>query len=222
MADPMKPKVSLVRDPGGRNILFLDECLSHDSIVTRFAPRYQQIVVNGGGVTIFFDANVRSYAIAPIILKPSFSADPDRFQHVTDLERLPSFIGSIGPLVQGGNDRREDEIEDENDDVDDGNDALSTEEMDLDEAAPDQAGSSQTTEKIPRPSNSWIIFRKEKSKELRESKPNMSAGEISTEASRQWKAMSDETKGFYQAMAKEEALQHKIKYPDYHYRPGRK
>lgn len=189
----------------------------------------RRMVVNGGGVTIFFDANVRSYAIAPIILKPSFTGDPGRFRHIVDIERLASFTGSIAPLIQGGNDRGDDEIEDEikdeiEDEIDDdeGNDALSTEELDLDEAAPDPAGSSHPTEKITRPPNSWIIFRKQKAKELRDSNPNMSRGEVSTEASRQWKAMSDETKGFYQAMAKEAALQHKIKYPEYHNKPGRK
>lgn len=96
------------------------------------------------------------------------------------------------------------------------------EEMDLDGQAPATTGSPQITEKIPRPPNSWILFRKQKSKELHEANPGMSAGEISTEASRQWKNLSDEDRGFFQEMAKEAAQQHKIQYPDYRYKPARK
>lgn len=94
--------------------------------------------------------------------------------------------------------------------------------MDLDGQVQATAGSPQSAEKIPRPPNSWILFRKEKSKELREANPGMSAGEVSTEAARQWKALSDEGKGFYQDLAKQAAEQHKIQYPEYRYKPARK
>lgn len=58
--------------------------------------------------------------------------------------------------------------------------------------------------------------------ELREKNPNVSFGEVSTEAARQWKAMSDEDKGFYQEMAKQAAEQHNIQYPDYRNKSARK
>ncbi|KAI3398625.1 hypothetical protein diail_8973 [Diaporthe ilicicola] len=222
MAD-LKPRASLVRDPAGRNTLFLDECLGQDAIVSRFGPRYQQIVLNGGPTTIFFDYEVRSFAIAPDILRHAFNGQPSRFQHIADLEPTANYVPPGNDVdknkQQVDDDADDDEGEDEDEDEDEDEEA--GEEMILDDEAPGLAGSSQATEKIPPPFDSWQIFLVDKSKGLRESNPNMSAGEISTEAARQWKAMSDESKGVYQAMAEEAARQHKIKHPD-RYRPAKK
>lgn len=167
---------------------------------------------------------MRYFIIAPIRNKQELVDRPGRYDHVIDLPEIPA-AGTSGTTAAdeavdqregGGADDEADEGEDEVEEAD------ASEEMDLDEPAPTSGGSSRSTEKIPRPPNSWILFRKEKSKELREANPSMSAGEVSTEAARQWKALSDEDKGFYQEMAKQAALQHKIQYPDYVYRPGRK
>nr|BAE93754.1 mating type gene [Diaporthe sp. 930811-17] len=217
----LKPKASLVRDPLGRNTLFLDESIGQDHFVSRVGPTYQRTVVDGGPCTIFFDSVVRSFLIAPAVLKPTFVNNPGRWQHIVDLEEnLPE--NATNEAVGDESGQNGGKVVEGEDEDDKGGDALITEEMNLDEEAPNTVGSSQSTEKIPRPPNSWIIFRKQKSKELREANPNMSAGEVSTEAARQWKAMSDEDKGIYQAMAQEAAEQHKIQYPNYRYQPARK
>nr|AVP71783.1 MAT1-1-3 [Juglanconis oblonga]AVP71787.1 MAT1-1-3 [Juglanconis oblonga] len=75
--------------------------------------------------------------------------------------------------------------------------------------------------RIKRPRNQWIIYRSEKSKQLHQSNPNMSAGAISTEVARQWKSEPAEIKQFYADLADIEASEHKIRYPDYRYKPGR-
>nr|BAE93757.1 mating type gene [Diaporthe sp. 930811-14] len=217
----LKPKVSIVRDPLGHNTLFLDESIGQDHFVSRVGPTYQRTVVNGGPCTIFFDSVVRSFLIAPAVLKPTFVADPGRWQHIVDLEEvLPET--ATDEVVGDESGQNGDKFEKDENEDDEGGDALITEEMDLDEEAPNGAGSSQSTEKIPRPPTSWQLFLKDKSREIREENPNMSFGEVSTEAARQWKAMSDEDKGIYQAMAQEAAEQHKIQYPNYRYQPGRK
>ena len=158
---------------------------------------------------------MRYFIIAPLFNKQEFADRPGRYDHIIDLPEIQTpgtaaATTNAGGAVEqvGGND----EVEEA--------DKLNLEEMDLDEPAPTTSGSPQGTEKIPRPPNSWILFRRDKSKELREANPNMSTGEVSTEAARQWKALSDEDKGFYQEMAKQAALQHKVQYPDYVYKPG--
>lgn len=167
---------------------------------------------------------MRYFIIAPIRNKQEFADRPGRYDHVIDLpEILTAGAAATAAAGEAVEQRERDDAGNEADDGDDEvEEADALEEMDLDEPEPTSSGSSQSTEKIPRPPNSWILFRKDKSKELREANPGMSAGEVSTEAARQWKAMSDEDKGFYQEMAKQAALQHKIQYPDYVYRPGRK
>lgn len=149
---------------------------------------------------------------------------PGRYEHITDLDWLPNArpagpagdAGPSGPADSGGAAEQVEDHNERNEGADEG------EEMDLDGQAQATTGSPQSTEKIPRPPNAWILFRKEKSKELHEANPRMSVGEVSAEASRQWKAMSDEDHAFYRQMAKEAAEQHKIQYPEYRYKPARK
>lgn len=45
---------------------------------------------------------------------------------------------------------------------------------------------------------------------------------IATEASRQWKVERQGIKDYYQTLADEAARLHKMKYPNYRYKPGRK
>lgn len=99
--------------------------------------------------------------------------------------------------------------------------------------------------RIKRPRNSWIIYRSEKSRQLHTDRPGMSAGAIctlchrsyrlfseaqwgmalteglATEVARLWKDETPEVKTYYGQLAELEAQEHKKRYPDYRYTPGR-
>lgn len=85
-------------------------------------------------------------------------------------------------------------------------------------------GNPQSIEGVPHPppTNAWTLFMQEKWQELRKANPSVSFGEVSTEASRQWKAMSDEKKHNYHETAWELTEQHKFEYGDHFSRPGKK
>lgn len=86
---------------------------------------------------------------------------------------------------------------------------------------------------IPRPRNSWILYRQFKSRELRKDHPGITASELctclllqsiehvltllATLISNLWKNESDDEKAFWQRMAQEEDRMHKEKYPGYKY-----
>ncbi|KAG6004703.1 hypothetical protein E4U21_000858 [Claviceps maximensis] len=70
---------------------------------------------------------------------------------------------------------------------------------------------------IPRPRNSWILYRQYKSRELRKDHSGITASELSTMISCLWKNETDEEKAFWQRMAQEEDRLHKEKYPGYKY-----
>jgi hypothetical protein len=181
------------------------------------------MIIRGESCTIFFDKNMRFFIIAPIRNKQEFADRPGRYDYIVDLPAI-SASGTAGTKnAHGSVEKPQGDVEgSEGSDEAEKDYDLDSEEMDLDGPSPSASGSAQSTKKIPRPPNSWILFRRDKSKELREANPNMSTGEVSIEAARQWKVLSDEDKGFYQEMAKQAALQHKIQYPDYVYKPGRK
>ncbi|ROW07149.1 hypothetical protein VPNG_07390 [Cytospora leucostoma] len=198
------PKVSIVRDNEGRNVVFLEASFAHNLVVTQYGPRYQKYVVKGGPVTIHHDAQLGMFRLSPMILKDGLN--PPRYQHIADLPEGMCYSDEESG-EECGNESEDEAVEDL--DVDDG-------------ASSDSRTPIQPTVKIPRPPNSWILYRKDKSKELRQANPAMSTGEISTEASRQWKVEKPGIKDYYQALADEAARLHKIKYPDYRYKPGRK
>lgn len=85
-------------------------------------------------------------------------------------------------------------------------------------------GSPQSTKKDPPPppSNAWTFFMHETWHVMSEENPNISFGEVSKEASRQWKAMPVKDKQFYQKMASEMTEQHKSEYGDHSSKPGKK
>ncbi|KAG5929559.1 hypothetical protein E4U42_005483 [Claviceps africana] len=74
-----------------------------------------------------------------------------------------------------------------------------------------------TASHIPRPRNSWILYRQFKSRELRKDHSGITASELSTMISSLWKNETDEEKAFWQRMAQEEDRLHKEKYPGYKY-----
>ena len=71
--------------------------------------------------------------------------------------------------------------------------------------------------KIARPRNSFIIFRSHCSKQALRHEPNHQ--KISILAAEAWWRASAETKAEYAALAKAERAEHKLKYPEYKYRP---
>ncbi|CAN8100107.1 unnamed protein product [Discula destructiva] len=76
-------------------------------------------------------------------------------------------------------------------------------------------------QRIKRPRNSWIIYRSQKSKELHQNNPNMSAGAISTEVARMWANETQETKDYFKTLQDIEAQDHREKYPGWSYKLGK-
>lgn len=81
--------------------------------------------------------------------------------------------------------------------------------------------------KIPRPPNSWIIYRREQNDILQEwleeeGEPALAAAEVSKLVSLLWKALSAEERADYGRQAVEEKAIHKQTYPDYKFQPQKK
>ncbi|KAK7398312.1 hypothetical protein QQX98_012313 [Neonectria punicea] len=91
-------------------------------------------------------------------------------------------------------------------------------EPDADDVGPDAAITKPGH--IPRPPNSWILYRTSKSQEVANQHPGISATQISTVVSAMWKDEAPEVKAHWQAMAEEEDRKHKAQYPGYKYNPG--
>ncbi|KEY65855.1 hypothetical protein S7711_05861 [Stachybotrys chartarum IBT 7711] len=77
--------------------------------------------------------------------------------------------------------------------------------------------STSTADHIPRPRNSWILFRQEKSKALKAEHQGITASELSSICSEMWKSLTHDEKAEWQAKAQEEERLHKERYPDYRY-----
>nr|BAE93600.1 MAT1-1-3 [Tolypocladium inflatum] len=79
------------------------------------------------------------------------------------------------------------------------------------------AASDNSRAHIPRPRNCWILYRQHKSEEYKEKFDNISASELSSAISRDWKAEPDSEKEIWRQKAQEEDRLHKEKYPGYKY-----
>nr|CAQ42991.1 mating type protein [Hapsidospora chrysogena] len=77
------------------------------------------------------------------------------------------------------------------------------------------ASTDQEGKHIPRPPNSWILFRQAKSKELINEYPRATASELSTIISKMWREASPEERQFWYDRAKEQDRLHKEMYPGY-------
>lgn len=100
-----------------------------------------------------------------------------------------------------------------------------------------RANSRRTPGHIPRPRNSWIIYRSDKTRELRDMDPSLTASDICKYSekenelpantfiaritSRLWASELAHVKVQYQQKAQEEANDHMARYPDYRYRARR-
>ncbi|KAL7967206.1 MAT1-1-3 [Trichoderma sp. SZMC 28014] len=72
--------------------------------------------------------------------------------------------------------------------------------------------------RIPRPRNSWILYRQYFSGELSKIYPGITASELSTLIASQWKNEPAHQKDYWRYLAEQEERNHKKKYPDYKYR----
>ncbi|KAI9290496.1 sequence-specific DNA-binding high mobility group box protein, partial [Neoconidiobolus thromboides FSU 785] len=73
--------------------------------------------------------------------------------------------------------------------------------------------------KIPRPANAFILYRKDKHKEISSTNKMADNKKISQIIGRMWKHEGFEVKQRYLEMAEAEKSIHKTKYPNYKYKP---
>ncbi|KAJ4472982.1 high mobility group box domain-containing protein [Lentinula aciculospora] len=85
----------------------------------------------------------------------------------------------------------------------------------------DTTSHSKSKSKIPRPPNSWILFRADtmRDSEFRANHPKASQSMMSKVISAMWRNASQEVKDQYELHAEKAKLDHMIKYPDYHFCP---
>ncbi|KAF4985087.1 hypothetical protein FDECE_16832, partial [Fusarium decemcellulare] len=84
-----------------------------------------------------------------------------------------------------------------------------------------QAVEAEYERRIPRPRNSWILYRQAKSQEVASQNPGMPTTSISKIISDMWKSENPEVKAYWQQMAEREDRNHKLMYPDYKYTTSR-
>ncbi|KAJ4466254.1 high mobility group box domain-containing protein, partial [Lentinula aciculospora] len=86
---------------------------------------------------------------------------------------------------------------------------------------PRASHSALKTDKIPRPRNAFLIFRKVNIELIRSNigKSHPVQMEISREAGRLWNGASPAVRGEYKRLAEIEKQEHALKYPGYVYRP---
>ncbi|KAJ7222277.1 hypothetical protein GGX14DRAFT_663109 [Mycena pura] len=76
---------------------------------------------------------------------------------------------------------------------------------------------------VPRPSNSWIIFRSDYFQEQRaKATQQNSMLELNRQAAQLWHSMSEEARRPYKELADKIKAEHEVQHPDYRYSPRRK
>ncbi|KAF9070808.1 hypothetical protein BDP27DRAFT_1362276 [Rhodocollybia butyracea] len=75
---------------------------------------------------------------------------------------------------------------------------------------------------VPRPRNSWIIFRSERSEAIKRDEGKVPAQLVSKIVSEEWSSMTVEMKKLWAQRAEAEKRAHKKKFPDYRYQPTRR
>ncbi|EEY15877.1 predicted protein [Verticillium alfalfae VaMs.102] len=73
-------------------------------------------------------------------------------------------------------------------------------------------------EHIPRPPNSWILYRQAHSRRIHEESPGLKAKAIAA----MWRNESTDVKDHYKTLAATEAQKHKERYPDYKFRASKR
>ncbi|KAJ2960728.1 hypothetical protein NQZ79_g3941 [Umbelopsis isabellina] len=75
---------------------------------------------------------------------------------------------------------------------------------------------------IPRPNNCFLVYRRDISLQLKDSKEFPNSRSISKLVAQLWRTESDAVKLHYRELAKKEKLIHQLQYPDYKYRPKKR
>ncbi len=81
---------------------------------------------------------------------------------------------------------------------------------------------SRAPDHIKRPMNAFMVWSKERRKELAQENPRMHNSELSKKLGAEWKNLSDADKRPYIDEAKKIREMHMVEFPDYRYRPRRK
>ncbi|KAL1983038.1 hypothetical protein VTN96DRAFT_521 [Rasamsonia emersonii] len=79
----------------------------------------------------------------------------------------------------------------------------------------------QPDPKIPRPRNAFILYRQHYQAAVVAQNPGLANPEISKIIGEQWRALPEETKDEWKALAEAEKARHQQQYPDYRYQPRR-
>ncbi|CEP10159.1 hypothetical protein [Parasitella parasitica] len=88
--------------------------------------------------------------------------------------------------------------------------------------SPSVANNTAEVEKIPRPLNSFMIFRLEKQREIVDKCPGANHRDISKIISKWWKELPKNDKDWYVAEAEKRKAEHKALYPDYKFCPQKR
>ncbi|CAH7686194.1 expressed protein [Phakopsora pachyrhizi] len=81
---------------------------------------------------------------------------------------------------------------------------------------------SREAEKLPRPPNSWILYRSDKIVEMKSLNLGLAQSVLSKEIAAKWHNETSEVKKEYEKKAEIIKAEHAAKYPDYKYNPKRK
>ncbi|KAL6917537.1 hypothetical protein ACHAPO_000646 [Fusarium lateritium] len=76
---------------------------------------------------------------------------------------------------------------------------------------------SEGGQRIPRPRNSWMLYRQAKSQQIIAEHEGLTAGELSRIISTMWNRETPETQAYWQRLAEQEGADHKRLYPGYKY-----
>jgi len=89
-------------------------------------------------------------------------------------------------------------------------------------AASDEHCTCPQPTKVPRPCNSFILYRQSMSAQVTQENPGLSNPEISKIIGQRWKEESEEVQNHFRAEALEASRKHREAHPDYRYQPKRK
>lgn len=79
----------------------------------------------------------------------------------------------------------------------------------------------QTFEKVPRPPNSFILYRQHHHHAVHAANPGIPNPQISRIIANMWKAETPDVRGQYKALAERMKQEHALNHPEYHFTPRR-
>ncbi|CAI2170239.1 10288_t:CDS:1 [Funneliformis geosporum] len=94
----------------------------------------------------------------------------------------------------------------------------------LSSARKNRKNKNKSKDKIPRPQNAWVLFRKdyEANQRMRFPDKSLKMKNVSTDAGKVWRKQSPKVKRYFEILSRLAHDQHKILYPDYKYTPKKK